>query len=854
MKERLIAFFNNPHNGKVRRSSLILTIVALVEILALMIVSTSAWVESVSSIKIFTTAQTETNGTKGVVESPIKQHANLNSSNNGTIDLSDYFRPSGAFHFAGASSTDGKTMYFPEIKGGDDSRFRIGSINDKNVNYISFTVKTNNIGATNNRYSLAFDSVPTFSFGGTELDPEDEESKLVRFSIVDNNGDVRVYSLYNEMFTEEVPADELVVPESEIDDPDDPDYHQGFATTTVYPFYNYVKGRDRAVEAVNGGYLSFNMWIQDPDGSNSSVYQNKALTVSNFKLVIVTPFTVKASYKNGTSYTVDTTGISGTVAIENSAYGKEAVYYAVPGQDINLHAIASESNGYQFMGWYTSVTNTSVFNNSDVDPYTYTIPSNGSVTTLYAKFSNEHDIYMYPEYQHDSTVRYATYVFGINAQGVNEGTWYDMTSSSFNGNQNYYKCTYKGSATSIIFCYMKPNTTNDWQNRWLQTFDLTVPSRMGSYAYIVTSRAVVGTNRNQVISDYGTNKLYGYWVHSHVRVEVAYATGSSGGGHIFAGINDSARTNNYYSTDTNTKYAWWYNDDYTNKYLNMDGKAYQDVDGDNNLIANQKYDKRVTLTAEDSSSKKFVGWYTNAAGTTAVANSIVDGTTYTSTSRNYCFVATDNPSYSGTDVETTQKFYAKYADNPTKTINIYVAPRENWTDYYLKVMDSENSTLSNNLKCNYDGTTGYYKATVTTTKNNVEIKASLDGGSNYFTVISDTGTTTQTFNKRVATDNTVSNRSTYRCIWFIIGSGQSGIKSDITNYGDYMNIWANNKDNKMRRINDNAYVFEFSSISGTIYFQQHYSGTGYRNQWSATISSSKSQYTTSTYSSGSWTN
>ena len=423
MKEKLRAFFKDPRTGKNRRLSLILTIVALVEVIALMVVSTSAWVESINSIRIY-------NEVPGVVESAINQKVNLVSSSSNTYNLANYFRSSGAYHLTGASSTDGKTMYFPEIvSSGSPSIYRIGGVNDKNVNYISFTIRTQT------KVSLAFDQVPTISFGGTALSGNNR--KLVRFSVGDSAGNFRVYSLYPSAFTESVPAAEDGTTE----------------TTTVYPFADYVKGKDRVVETTANGYLSFNMWIQDPTGASKSVYDNKALAVSNLMLVIVTPFTVKAASTTGTNGAYQLNNTGGNVAIENSAYGATATFYAVPGQSVALHAVASESNGFQLLGWYTTnpngTTNNTVNSNSAVDPYNYTIPSSGSVTTIYAKFSNLHTLYMLPEFVHKNTdgtaanVRYAAYVFGINASGVNEGTWYNMNTLESSGDYaGYYKCSY----------------------------------------------------------------------------------------------------------------------------------------------------------------------------------------------------------------------------------------------------------------------------------------------------------------------------------------------------------------------------------------------------------------------------
>ena len=657
MKGKTLALFSYLRKHKNRRTALILTIVALVEVIVIMMVSTSAWVESISSIKVFTTIQSDSNGTKGVVESLINQQVKMDENSSGVYDLSKYLRPSGAFHFAPASSTDGKTMYFPEHRGGNTNNFRIGNINDKNVNYISFTIRTKE----DTPVSLAFDSAPKFSFGGTELTGENR--KMVRFAIGDSTGTFKVYSMYPERFTESVPAAEDGTTE----------------TTTVYPFADYVKGKDRACQTKKDGTLTFSVWIQDPKptATSSAVYHNKEFSVDSLKLIIVKPFVVKSTYKSGSTYTVDTNGVAGNVAIENSAYGKEATYYAVPGVKIDLHAVASEANGYQFMGWSNTLANTDVFDNSSVDPYEYTVSSSGNtpyaevdgVPTLYAKFNDEHDLYLKPVFTHRGSVnncRYAAFVFGPDpVTGAITGTWYSMSASS-----GYYKCTYKGSATSVIFCYMDPSeTANNWDNRWLQTYDLSVPSRPGSYYYDVTCRQVLddvtanGTTydnpRNSEITesgshDFGTNKLLGYWEHNYVNVQVDYTSNSDNNtNRIYCALTNTVKnqTTTELSSSNNHYHAWWYEDGTSVK---LDGKEYQDYDGTTYLpITQYHYGKSVTLTAEDSSDMDFAGWYSDKAGTDLIsANKEIEVT------------APDNGTYSGTNTSLTKKYYAKYTRKP----------------------------------------------------------------------------------------------------------------------------------------------------------------------------------------------
>ena len=766
MKERLSAFFRNPRFGKNRRISFILTIVALVEIIAIMVISTSAWVESISSIKIFTDySSSNPSGTKGTVESLLKQVASLSRSSTGVINLRNYFRQSGGYHLAGASSVDGKTMFFPEIKGGNTNHYRIGNVNDKNVNYISFTIKT-----SGSAVDLAFDISPTISFDGTPLNQNDVSSKLVRFSIGDNAGNYRVYSLYKDAFTENVPAAE--------DGTTQP--------TTVYPFKNFVKGVNKAVTTTDGGFLSFNMWIQDPTGASSSVYHNKAMTVTGLQLVPVVPITLKATYTDNSGIfregmTGGTVAISSSSAAGDEVYGATSVFYAAADQKIYMKAKASESNGYSFLGFKTSspVGSSSTSDINSNNPYEYTVSASAMTNggaTVYAMFSNTHTIYMRPNYLHngaENNCRYAAFVFGVDSTGSTQGNWYNMTKVTSGTYKDSYSCTYRGSATSVIFCYMNPGTTaNNWDNRWLQTYDLTVPSRPGEYLYIVTCRQVLNgvtvngityaNGRNDAMNtasdnphDFGTNKLLGYWYHNHVKIKVAYSSNSA-----FTESNDGTYDATDSSkpkicaslTDTSRYYtnAYWYNDQ---KEVLIDGKTYQDIDDSGNIIPQYKYEKKITLTAATLSEYNFNGWYDNAAGTgTAVStNQTVELDPND---------IPDNGSYTGSNIENTKTYYACYTRKPeTWSIKYGVSGASNWNS---KAMTVNGNTITGSLKLTegqnfsfqivktvgstntwYGGSSSYENITSTSFISNKTL--SVDGGDIYMK--GHAGTYTFTFNK-----------------------------------------------------------------------------------------------------------
>ncbi len=76
-----------------------------------------------------------------------------------------------------------------------------------------------------------------------------------------------------------------------------------------------------------------------------------------------------------------------------------------------------------------------------------------------------------------SSPRYAAYFF----EG-SKNEWVDMSKDSSTG---YYYCTRPDTSYStVIFCRMTPSKTeNNWDNKWSQTQDLTIPSDKDTYKY-----------------------------------------------------------------------------------------------------------------------------------------------------------------------------------------------------------------------------------------------------------------------------------------------------------------------------------------------------------------------------------
>lgn len=177
LKNRL-AFGKN----KKTRKGFILTMVALVEVLAISVVSVSAWVETISTITI------KAEGAK--IDNYVYTNADIGSGDgysNKTIDLTEYFRAAGGVHLASASSANGENIFFPIKKSGASEfgvdSYRCADVNDKNVNYIdfSFNVKVDETFKANHA-EFYLDQVPKITIGG-----EEDSKNLVRMAITDTD-------------------------------------------------------------------------------------------------------------------------------------------------------------------------------------------------------------------------------------------------------------------------------------------------------------------------------------------------------------------------------------------------------------------------------------------------------------------------------------------------------------------------------------------------------------------------------------------------------------------------------------------------------------------------------------------
>lgn len=262
LKNRL-AFGKN----KKTRKGFILTMVALVEVLAISVVSVSAWVETISTITI------KAEGAK--IDNYVYTNADIGSDNGysgKTIDLTKYFRAAGGVHLASASSADGENIFFP-IKKSDVSDFgansyRCADVNDKNVNYIdfSFNVKVDKTFNANHA-EFYLDQVPKITIGGADV-----SGNLVRMAITDTDTQKTVVCGYNAgsdnvvntAYGKEVPG-------------------------KVQAFSDFVVSSESIptelfrVERGSSKTINIKVWLQDDKATTG--YAGKTVSISDVKIV-----------------------------------------------------------------------------------------------------------------------------------------------------------------------------------------------------------------------------------------------------------------------------------------------------------------------------------------------------------------------------------------------------------------------------------------------------------------------------------------------------------------------------------------------------------------------------------------
>ncbi|MBQ7133705.1 MAG: hypothetical protein IJO20_04335 [Ruminococcus sp.] len=172
--------------GKNKNS--ILSIVALVECIILLCITTFSWIESSSSLKI--------KGEDLPIHSNINYRFDVKDGATNMVDLSTYFRPTALYQLAQASTPDAKNFYF---KKDGAATYRLGDTTDYNTSYYNIDFQVHN--ETAKSYNYYFNKADIFDVTSDNPDVTDAmlviAEKAMRVSVTagTTSSNTRIYSI-----------------------------------------------------------------------------------------------------------------------------------------------------------------------------------------------------------------------------------------------------------------------------------------------------------------------------------------------------------------------------------------------------------------------------------------------------------------------------------------------------------------------------------------------------------------------------------------------------------------------------------------------------------------------------------
>ncbi len=296
--------------GRMSIKTIVLSVVALIQIMLLITGTTFSWVETISSLAL-------TGG--GKIDKPVMTVANIGSGTgyDKALDLDAYFKKAGNVHLSTCSSADGQNFYFPIV--GDNNNYRQSTVNDRNVNYIGYNLKVVN-KEKNKSKDFKFGKIPSIKIGNEAV-----TDNRVRIAIT-VDGVTKIFS--NKDDTENVVA----ATDGKLSE------------TTVNAFDKYTNSDEKvtlpvfSIPANSSKEVKISLWLQESTGSNND--NNGDVAVNDFTLV-VSKKCVEVKYGTGSDKTM------GDISIGSN---NQQICYGEEGATVPLNATANP--GYKFMGWY----------------------------------------------------------------------------------------------------------------------------------------------------------------------------------------------------------------------------------------------------------------------------------------------------------------------------------------------------------------------------------------------------------------------------------------------------------------------------------------------------------------------
>ena len=329
--------------GRMSIKTIVLSVVALIQIMLLITGTTFSWVETISSLAL-------TGG--GIIDNPVKTVANIGSGSgyDKALDLDAYFKKAGNVHLSTCSSADGQNFYFPIV--GDNNNYRQSTVNDRNVNYIGYNLKVVN-KEKNKSEDFKFGNIPSIKIGDKAV-----TDNRVRIAIT-VDGATKIFSK-NAATENVVAATDGTLSETKVNAFDE--YTNSDKNVTLPVF---------SIPANSSKEVKISLWLQDSNGGN-----NGDVAVNDFTLVV-------SKKRVEVKYGTDSDSTMGDISIGSN---NQQFYYGEEGTTVPLNATAKP--GYKFMGWYKDIDCTI---KAPVTDSKFKIGSDSNIT-LYALFKKTYTV------------------------------------------------------------------------------------------------------------------------------------------------------------------------------------------------------------------------------------------------------------------------------------------------------------------------------------------------------------------------------------------------------------------------------------------------------------------------------
>lgn len=378
--EKVKSYVKKMFNSKNKKNSII-AIVALVQCIILIAVTSYSWIESQSSLKI--------KGEDLPISSNLNYRFDIKDGATNMVDLSTYFRPTALYQLSQASTPDASNFYF---KKDGATTYRLGDTTDYNTSYYNFDFQVHN--ETAKSYNYYFNKAEIFDVTSTDENVTEAmltiAEKAMRISVTagTSSSNTRIYSIdtktYNAVNTKAGGTKSVTT--------------TGLSNNSQYNYETNTDPNQFVFSSTGGGddtKVTVKIWFEERDAQYQALTsaQKEALlgctvkinfqfvnAASNFQTFFFDDYTFSTKeghegmhvttedqskslyfyYKDGTTTSIvpmtQTTAPTGSQAIRWVTASDEGEPTPRISDDMRKHLASSPSDGYFFYGTYNAQT------------------------------------------------------------------------------------------------------------------------------------------------------------------------------------------------------------------------------------------------------------------------------------------------------------------------------------------------------------------------------------------------------------------------------------------------------------------------------------------------------------------